>query len=250
MRVLPMVAVLAACALLITGCAIPPEIPYDKTSATTIKTIVIVTPSVPTGSSVELASDAGQNFGLVGALVDASIASNHQAKLDGLLRARGFSAEQLVVTTLTADLQAQGYKIAVAPVPRNASSDFVGHYADVTQVKGDAYLDLVMTSYGYVAASASKDLPYRPEVVLKVRLVSALDGSVLMQDRVLYNPITFGGQPVTVDGVRTKKAVTVSVDPAYGFARFEDITKNPDLATKGLQVALQQSTNSVSQLLQ
>jgi hypothetical protein len=228
-------AVMLAAAVVLAGCAGQPEIPYDRAAKAQIKKIGIVTPAFAE-PSVILLNSAGSSFGLIGALADSSMQSNRDAKFKTLLQQQKFSPQDHFLERVTQSLRAAGYTVAIVPMKRDGSSFAEKYPTDGTV---DAYLDLVAPVYGYIANGVGDSAPYRPRFVVQARLVSAKDASVLMQDRVLYNPL---GPDNT--------AVTIPADPALQFKDFDTLTASPQIAVKGLRVATEQSAQTVAKLLQ
>jgi hypothetical protein len=226
----------AALGLLLAGCAGVPEIPYDKTVASQIKTIGLVTPRFPDGPDVILASSIGQSFGLIGALVDAGIKANRDSQFKALLNAQNFSEPDLLAQELTTGLQAEGYTVVPLPAQRD-QPDFLKQYPPAAV---DAYLDVVGLAYGYIAAGITSTLPYRPFVTLRVRLVKAQDSSVLMQDFVVYNPVGPAIPP---------HIVTIAPDPAQQYVDFDSLVADPPGAIKGMQTATDKTVETVDKLL-
>jgi len=236
MRTFRGAAVMIAAAMVLVGCASSqPEIPYDRTAKAQIKKIGIVTPAFAE-PSVILLNSVGSSFGLIGALADASMQSNRDSTFKTLLQQQKFSPQDHFLERVTQGLRAAGYTVAIVPMKRDGSS-FVDKYP--TDAAVDAYLDLVAPVYGYIANGVGDSAPYRPRFVVQARLVSAKDSSVLMQDRVLYNPL---GPDNT--------AVTIPADPALQFKDFDALTASPQVAVKGLRVATEQSAQTIAKLLQ
>jgi hypothetical protein len=232
-------ATLSVALLWLAGCAGQPEIPFDRTSAPDIKAIGIVTPSLRDEAHVVLASDVGQSFGLVGALIDASMQDNRDSKFNALLIAGNYSVSDTFTRDLTAALQQQGYAVTAVPVGR-PESDYLKQYPAPAATKIDAYLDVVSFGYGYIAAGIGSDSPYRPFFTVKCRLVRASDSSVLMEDTVDYNPVNLRD---------FQKVVIISPDPQYQFAKFDMLTADPHKALAGLNDAVGQTTGTVAKLL-
>jgi hypothetical protein len=230
-------AAMLAAAVVLAGCAGQPEIPYDRAAKAQIKKIGIVTPAFAE-PSVILLNSVGSNFGLIGALADAGVQSNRDSKLKAMLQQQKYSPQDYFIEHVTKDLRAAGYTVVMVPVKRDGS-DFVEKYPSGDGQAVDAYLDLVAPVYGYIANGTGDSTPYRPRVVVKARLVSAKDSSVLMQDRVLYNPL---GPDST--------AVTIPADPALQFKDFDALAASPQTAVRGLRVATEQSAQTVAKLLQ
>jgi hypothetical protein len=230
-------ALVAVLTILVAACA-PPKVPYDRPD--TIKTIGVVTPRFPEGPIVFLASNVGQHFGLIGALIEAGMQADRETKFKAVLDQRSFSAQQTFLQSLTAELQSRGYAVTPITLARG-TEDFATSYATEGAPKVDAYLDVVVANYGYVAAGIGKSTPYRPIFTIKTRLVSAKDAALLMQDNVIYNPI----QPA----MARQEIVTIAPDPAYVFVDFDSLMASPESAVKGLHVATEQTAQVVGKLL-
>ena len=231
-------AAVAAFTLLVAACA-PPKVPYDRTDG--IKTIGIVTPRYPDGPVVFLASSVGRSFGLIGALIDAGMQADREAKFKVALDAQKFSMSDVFMKALTAELQARGYTVVVIPMTRDGT-EFATKYPVDSEPKVDAYLDLVTFHYRYIAAGIQDAAPYRPAFALKARLVSAKNAALLMQDAIAYTPSRAGA-------VATEY-VTIAPGPEYGFTNFDALMADPSKATQGLQIATEQSAQAVGKLLQ
>lgn len=226
-------AALAAVGLILAGCAAP-EIPYDKTVASQVKTIGLVTPHFPSGPDVILATTVGQSFGLVGALIDGAMKANRDSQFKALLDAQNFVEPDILTKEVADGLKAEGYNVVMLPAPRD-TADFLPQYPPAAV---DAYLDVVVNNYGYLSAGVGSALPYRPFILLRARLVKAQDSSVLMQDAVLYN--NFGN---------TKNIVTIPADPTLGFPDFSSLVADPPTAIKGMQTATDKTAETVDKLL-
>ena len=219
------------------GCVHHPEIPFEKT-ANNIKTIGILTPGVPSGPGVILATTVGRSFGIIGALVDAGMTASRDSQFDDELKRQNFAFEDAVTKSLSDRLTAAGYTVSTVPVTRKPT-DFVKSYPKADDAKVDAYLDVYYAGYGYIAAGIGSETPYRPGVALRVRLVRARDTAVLMEDTIIYNPI---GTPVDT--------VTIAPDPDDLFQDFDALKANPEHATKGLSKAIDQTSDTIVKLLQ
>lgn len=232
--------ILGALALGLSACATP-EIPFDKSSAG-IQRIGLLTPGFPSGPSVILASDPGQSFGLVGALVDVGLRSNRESRFKAILVNNSFEPSDDFWNDLVAQLQKDGYAVTRVPAYRDRS-DFVKQIPAAPQPV-DAYLDVVVDNYGYVAAGIGGDNPYRPFVFVQCKLVRASDSAILMQDRIAVNAVNQGA-----GGWGSSKLVTLSPDPAFAFPEMDDLTHNPKQAVEGTKSAFAQSTDEIGKLL-
>lgn len=253
-------AAVVATASLLAGC-VPPPIPYDKTAAANIRTVQIVAPEVPGSASVVLASSVGQSFGLIGALVDAGIQANREARFKDIMDANSFQVKTILLTSLTERLQQHGYKTVLVPFvrptttnttqassgPSNTSSTTQNNatefppfsaYPKSAEPPADAILDVIVLSYGYMATGISSGAAYRPIFHAKVRLVDAKTGTVLMQDQIAYNPLG-----------SNKNVATIAPDPAYGFANVEAMSADPAKTIMGLKIATEESGKTIANLL-
>lgn len=233
-------AMLSAVAVL-GGCATKPEIPFDR-SAANIKTIGILTPAHPDGAVVVLASSVGQSFGIIGALVDAGMRASRESEFNASLAPQNFSFNDATLKSISDRLTASGFVVSDVPVARSGHSDFLKSYPKAADTKVDAYLDVVIVGYGYIAAGIGSSTPYRPVDMMRVRLVRAQDSAVLMEDAVIYNPV--GPNPTGV-----ANAVTIPPDPAFTYIDFNALVADPDGATKGLRNCVDQSSDAVVKLL-
>jgi hypothetical protein len=239
MRNHSIVGALVAVGLLLSACAGLQEIPYDRMSLGQVKTIGIITPSAPKEASVILATSVGQSFGLVGALVDAGLQANRETHFKAIVAKEQFSAQDVFLVRLKEQLEMRGYMVSDVSAAR-PSSKFLDKYPDNPGV--DAYLDVVVSNYGYVSAGIGSSTPYRPHFLLQVRLVQAKTSQVLMQDTVFYNPVG----PYAAG---SNKAVTITPAPAYNFVDFDRLEADPHLTVEGLRDAAYQSADMVSSLL-
>lgn len=228
------------CALFfLAGCAAKPPVPFDHSSASSVKTIGLLTPDLSNGPSALLASSPGQSFGLIGALVDAGMEANRDSSLEKILAAQQFAADRAFTDGLTAALKARGYEVKLIPVTRPSKGNLLKTYPKGGPDQVDAYLDVVSVNYGYIAAGTAGSTPYRPFFYTDCKLVKASDGSVLMEDSVNYNPINGSGS----------QNVAIAPDPAYEFSKFDDLEADPAKAAKGVNVAFASTTDAIGNLL-
>jgi hypothetical protein len=226
-----------AALIALSGCASQPLIPYDRSAAKENKTIGLLTPAWPSGPSAVLASDVGQSFGLVGALVDAAMRNNREKELTGILATQNLDANALFVSTLTSELEKEGYTVVSVPVTRKGS-DLLKTYPAASGAAVDSYLDLSTVIYGYVAAGIGKSAPYRPWASTRVKLVKSSDNSVLMEDTIAYNPI-----------IVVKNVVSLSPNPDYAFDSWSGISADPGKAAAGVSDAVTQSARAIANLM-
>ena len=226
-----------AALLTLAACASQPEIPYDRSAAVSNKTIGLLTPGWPSGPTSFLASNVGQSFGLVGALVNAGIQTGRESDLELILTQQKVDANSIFVTALTANLAAKGF--AIVPVMADAKrAAFLKTYPKAGTDKVDSYLDVAVTNYGYLAAGIGASNPYRPWCVANVKLIRASDGAVLMQDSVTYN-----------SWIDAKNVIKLSPYPEYAFAAWTDAKEAPEKTAQGVKVAAKTTADTIGDLL-
>ena len=225
----------AAMAMTVAACASPyVATPYDRSTAS-VQSISLIDDSVPDKAVAYEVASVGGNFGLIGALVDAGIQAERQGAVNEALAGLGFDAEAALEARLIAALGEQGYTAATLDGVERAKRDFLETYPDA-QAGVDGYLDIAITQYGYMSSGAGQ--PFRPTVWAKVKLVKVSDGSVLMENIILYNPLN------GADGV-----VTLPPNPDYAFKNRSELLENPDRLAAGIEDALNQVADTAARLL-
>lgn len=230
------VFVLAALVATVSACAGTKPIPLDRAQAN-IKTIGIVTPEVADAPTSFIAASPGRNFGLIGALIDAGVQANREQALAAALQTQQFSAQNTFSDKLAEAVKAQGYDVVMIPATRVKKGEFLDKYPQSDGV--DAYMDVVLPVWGYMAAGVQSSAPFRPFVAVKCQLVRSQDASVLMQDRVTYNPIN----------ERASDGVTLSPDPTFAFATSDMMETQAEHTAEGLRVAMTQTATAIGVLL-
>jgi hypothetical protein len=163
--------------------------------------------------------------------------SARESSLRQALKAQHFQVHEVLEADLKQHVEDLGYTATMIPVARD-HADFLKQYPKSAETGADAYLDLIVGAYGYMAAGIGSSTPYRPALRIKVRLVRASDASVLMEDRIFYDPL---GAPSNV--------VTIAPDPQYEFTDFDALMADPVNAKKGLDAAIDQSMDAAAKLL-
>lgn len=224
-------------AILSVGACASPYVatPYDRASAN-VQSIVMADDAVPPKLSAFEVASIGSNFGLVGALVNAGIQAGREDAMTKALATVDFDPEARLEARMVSTLAAQGYQVAVVDGPLRAKRDFMAAYP-AAPAGTDAYLDVVVTNYGYLSAGAFQ--PWRPTAQATVRLVSAADPSnVLMENVIVYNAM------YPVEGV-----ITLTPNPAFSFTNQEEMEADPAKLAAGIEDALNQIADTAAQLL-
>lgn len=223
-------------ALSVAACASPyVGTPYDRASAS-VTHIAMADDSVPPKLSAWEVASVGSNFGLVGALVNAGIQAGREDAMTRALSTVNFDPEARLEARVAASLATQGYDVAVVEGPLRDKREFLVSYP-ASSTPSDAYLDVVVTDYGYLSAGAFQ--PWRPTASATVRLVSASDTSnVLMENVIVYNAM------YAREGV-----ITLTANPAYSFASQGEMEADPARLAAGIEDALNQIADTAAQLL-
>src|SRR5689334_20665355 len=152
----------------VSGCVSPyVGTPYERASAN-IHTIAIEHDAVPEKLTAWEVASVGSNFWLIGALTDAAIQQSRETALMTALHTVDFDAEATFDDRLVEQLNQDGYAATVLDGADRTRRVFLTTY---TASGADAYLDIVITNYGYIASGAGQ--PWRPTVEATVRLVRA-----------------------------------------------------------------------------
>lgn len=208
--------------------------PYDRT-ASGVHSVALADDSVPDKAIAYEVASIGSNFGLIGALVDAGIQSSRQDAVNEALATTGLDAESKLESRIVTVLAADGYDVKPLTGEARAKRQFLASYP--TSDGTDAYLDVVVVSYGYLSAGAGK--PFRPMVEASVRLVSAKTPTkTLMENQIVYNAMA-----------PRQGVVTISPNPDYEFKNREAMLADPKRLAAGIEDALYQVADTAAQLL-
>lgn len=213
---------------LLAGCAARAVV-LDRSAMTGIKQVALPTPGFPGTPDVYVLSGIANSYSLIGMAVRA----NRSNELVALMQAKGFDPRAVFLAELEARVQA--LRLTPLDVAANPNrSGFVESYPGPDS--DDAALDVFVSQYGFYALSPSDDTPFRPGVSVGMRLVSARDRSILMQDKVFNT-----GVDAPVAGLTGSPGVV----PA-SFVNFSDITANPDLTLQSLRLGLSYAAQTVA----
>jgi hypothetical protein len=135
----------------------------------------------------------------------------------------------------------RGYSLSwpepLTQTPKQGPRDKFGLLKRYSAVQGaDAQLDIGVNYVGYAAAGSGKSQPYRPTVLITVRLLDPSGKKVLFQDQILHHNVS-----------DTKGAVVLEPDPAYTYPGFKDLKTADSAAIKGLAEAVAKSAVALSE---
>ena len=208
--------------------------PYDRATAQ-VTTIEVVDDAAPPNATAWEVASAGSNFGLIGAIADAGITASREKAINDALGGVGFDAEAKLEQRISRKLGGEGYTVSVGSGGERKKRVFLKTYASTTG-KPDAYLDIVVTNYGYLSAGMGQ--PWRPTASATVRLVRASDNVVLMENQIVYNAM------YVQQGV-----ITLTPNPEFAFKNREDMVSDPARLAAGIEDALDQVADTAVGLL-
>lgn len=231
----------------VSACATPyVPVPFDRQSSGVVS-IAVMDDSMPetttpfqaatmsanmAGAAAAAVPLAGIFVGLVAGGIQAGIESDRRNKLEEILKANNFFAETLFEERLQASLVEQGFSTSIHGKARK-ERDFLKVYPDNP---ADAHLDVVVHNYGYV--TAGDNVPWRPYANISVRLIGKDKKTVLMDNRLAYNPL---GSP--------EEIVNISANDAYSFESWDAVIADPQKAIAGLHDVIDQSAKTIGTLL-
>jgi len=219
-------------ALWLSACAATVPTLEFRRNVYRIETIAIVTPAVP--EKPMLVSGAGVTplvfFGAIGGFLDMKVQDHFASEYLAELNSKGFSIGSLLSRDVAASLKTNGYTVVEAPVVRG-EDEFLHNYPQSVNRADYAYLDLVVTDYGYLAGAITA--PYHPILSLKFRLVRSSDGATLTQGSFVYSAFGSGVPP----------------DSAYDFSNHGEILSDLDRSMKGLSAGTTLASAAVANAL-
>lgn len=222
-------------ALCLSACADPyVATPYDRATAQ-VDRMVIIDDALPEKAIAYEVASVGSNFGLIGALVDAGIQAERQDAVNDALREAGFDAEGELETLLMREIGQEGYSVALLPSGARAKRDWLPAHSGAPEGV-DAYLDVAVVEYGYMSPGAGQ--PFRPYVWAKVKLVRVSDGTLLMENQIVYNPLN------VVEGV-----ITIPPNPEFFFNNRSALLEDPNRLAAGIEDAMVRVAETSAQLL-
>jgi len=225
----------AVMAMTVAACASPyVATPYDRASGL-VDDIAVIDDSMPEKAMAYEVASVGSNFGLIGALVDAGIQAERQGAVNNALVGVGFDAEAKLESRIITALARNGYKAATLDGSARPKRDFLETYPDAPD-NVDGLLDIAIINYGYMSAGAGQ--PFRPTVWAKVKLVRVSDGSTLMENIIIYNPLN-----------ATQGVVTLPPNPEFSFRNRTELLADPGRLAAGIEDALNQVADTAAQLL-
>lgn len=225
-RCLPRTAALVAALAALAACSTFPTQEYNKDANAAVHVIAIAPIGMPDEPQVTIVNAVGNSFGLIGALVEASRASNASKEAATALQTGNFAYKTYLPVEIDNGLKADGFQTIVLPGTRTGA-DAQKFLATLPPATGaDAVLDIYVTYIGYVAAGATT--PYHPAVHIQAQLTDLKTNKVLFADQVFYNNFL---------PKQAKKAISIEPDPKFAFADRAAMVAAPGDVSKDLREA-------------
>ena len=221
-------------ALTVAACAKPyVGVPYTA-PVEPITSVGILDDSLADEAEAREAASVLGNFGLIGALISEVDQTNRKNKVNEALRTVDYQAEENFEKFLVEELGEAGVTAMVVKGPDRNKRKFVEDYPKAP-AGVQALLDMNVMYYGYANPGGTT---WRPTVYADVRMIDALSGKVLLENRIAYNPI----------GVE-EGIITLSPNPAYAFDSRDQMAEDPALLAEGLDVALREVARTAVRLM-
>ncbi|HEY8121262.1 MAG TPA: hypothetical protein VII78_08090, partial [Myxococcota bacterium] len=183
-RLMQLAAAAACCALGI-GCAQFPSVPYNKAAPDKPASVGIAPLWVPEKPQMLIIGAAGNNFGLIGALVEAGRAASAATATQEAMAAAEFDYAGAFKSRVLKAFEDAGFAVALLPGER-PSRERVEFLKTTPPAHGSAAVaDVVAKFLGFVAGGATT--PYRPTLNTELRLLDAKSGKVLFAEQIHYN---------------------------------------------------------------
>nr|WP_137678658.1 hypothetical protein [Parerythrobacter lutipelagi] len=221
-------------ALSLGACANPYVATPYTAPAGGLTSVGIADDSIPEDAIAGEAASTMSNFGLLGALVDAGVQASRKSRVNEALDSVNYQPEEMFEAYLIEAFKKKNINAMLLAGPDREKREFLTDYQDANGAQ--AVLDFNVTEHGYI--NAGNQL-WRPAVAADVRLVDAVSGKTLMENRIVLNPI------VVQEGT-----ITLSPNPDYVFQNREDMISQPERLAAGIDDALMKVADAAVNLLQ
>lgn len=220
--------------LVLCACAKPyAGVPYAA-PAVPVTTVGLVDDSLPEEVVAYEAASTLSNFGLIGGLVDAGVQASRKDRVNDALESIGYAPEGTFEAYLGEAMARNGVKTVAVDSGAREKRKFLLSYP-VAPAGAQAWLDFNVVVFGY--SNAGNQL-WRPTVLADVRLVDAVTGKTMMENRIAYNVVD------SQAGV-----VTIPPNAEYAFQNREDMVTQPERLAAGIDDALRQVADAAVRLM-
>jgi len=221
--------------VLVSGCAANYVATPYVAGPERVARVAVADDSVPENLSADEVASVGSNFGLIGALIDAGVQESRQDALEDALETISFDAEATLERFVVDALAQDGVQATVLDGPQRQRRVFLAQYPGAPEGV-QAYLDIVLTNYGYVSAGSGQ--PWRPTAYALVRLVSVSNRRVLLENHISYNTMQ-----------APRGVITLTPNPEYEFRNREELVADPERLANGIRDAMRQIATTAAGLM-
>ena len=202
--------------------------------------------AIAAGASPGAAAAGGILGALIVGAIEASIDANRNNKFRDVLESQDFDP-QLFSDALELALNTRGISTTHANVSR-APRNFVPS-EQRRDVAEDVAIDIVVRHYGYALRSGG----WSPSLVASIQVEDASSGNMIINDSVAFGspPAVIAGGAVIVESAYNIGGTTVIApyNPHYVFESVGAMQDDPEKATKGLQLAITETTAVIADLI-
>jgi hypothetical protein len=217
---------ISALAIALSACSSFPTQEFNKDANQKVHVIAVAPIGLPDKPMVTIVNAVGNSFGLIGAAVEATRAANASNEAATELASGGLTYKTQFPAEIESGLKAAGFEVQMLPGSRTGAETSKFLAAEPAPSGADAVLDIYVSYFGYVAASAKS--PYRPAIHLEARLLDVKTQKVLFADQIYYNNFT---------PTAAKKAITIEPDPQAVFADRAAMRAAPTEVTQWMRAA-------------
>jgi hypothetical protein len=212
---------------LVVACSTFPTQEFNKSANADLHAIALAPVGMPQKPSVIILNAVGNNFGLIGGIVEATRAANAANELTGELQIGNLDYRTYLPVHIANALRSEGFEVITADGarPESEGSKFLSRPPLPNGT--DATLDVYVTYIGYLAAGATT--VYRPAVHIEARLVDKKTQKVLFADQIFYNNYSPGA---------AKQAISIEPEPRATFQDRAAMLAAPQEVTRGLAAGL------------
>jgi len=182
------------------------------------------------------------SFGLIGGLAAAADMAAKVKKLHEVLNSANVDYVASFKTQLTLAMEKRGYvlvwpetTVETVKTPRTSNSFRKSYKADSD---ADAQLDVNFGFFGYAAAGASKNAPYRPTGTILAQMVSGDGKTKLFTETIIYHNV-----------FNAKGAIIVAPDENHSYPNFSDVEAAGPDAANGLKIAVEALADKLAEQL-
>ena len=228
-------------ALFLGACASFKPQAYNREANSEIKRIQVL-PMQQANVRLFVFNATGNNFGLIGALITEADRNSKETWLQEQAKAAQFNQFEVYKTMLDEAMSKRGYTLVWSdPLTqlKGIKRDEFGLHKNYQPVAGvQAQLDVGVNFVGFAAAGSGKSQPYRPTVLLAVRLMDASGKKVLFKEQFLHHNV-----------MNNQTAVVIEPNPKYSYPNFGSMKKNSEDVLPALKEAVEKAANALAEQL-